>query len=781
MKISPGDTVGRYHILEPLGEGGMAAVYKAYDTRLEREVAVKFLRTELFGEAVLEQLYRRFEREAKALARLSHFHIVKIYDYGEHENTPYLVMEYISGGTLKSRMGRPIPWNEAVRLLLPVARALEYAHQRGVLHRDIKPSNILITENGDPLLTDFGIAKILEPGEAQAITRTGVGIGTPEYMAPEQGLAQPVDPRTDVYALGIVLYEMLTGRKPYTADTPTAVLIKQIHDPLPNPREFAPDLPVELERVLFKALAKQPEFRYSSMSEMVKAMESLLKPSAEDAPEITIAGAWRQEVEKIAASEPSAAPSEPAGEEAPATEILEEQPPEPAEGPPPPPARGAQPAQAEAEPAVPLPAAPTQKGKKWWVALPVLAVAAASVFLIVRLSSPKEVPPTPLPTLAPVTPIPTARPKPTMPPAVEKPPQEVLKIGVLAPLSGDVQFFGASTENGVQMAVDQWNQRGGVLGMRIETVYADDQCSPEGGVRAAERLIHDEQVRFLLGGICSEAAIPEAKIANEQGVLQIVTTATHPSVTLRENGETLPFTFRACLADPFQGMVAARFAYEILGARRMAVVYQEGNVYESALVESFISHFMELGGEQVRTMIYPPESDNFMPIFETIQSEKPDLIYLPAYYPVANEFVGQARKLGISTSVMGADGWDSPGLDLISTVGSFFTTHYWVYDPRPEVVEFRIQYGERYRSESGDPLVPDSIAALAYDAANLLLRAIDEAGAADPEAVKVVLERIEFPGLTGTIHFDDQHNPIKPLVVVAVKDQGLVFEDQVMP
>jgi len=288
-----GQSIGRYHILEQLGEGGMATVYKAFDTRLEREVAVKVIRTEQFTPASLGLVLKRFEREAKALARLNHPNIVGVIDYGEHQGVPYLVMVYQPGGTLRQRLGNPMPpgqqagtgWDEAVRLLLPVARALQYAHSEGIVHRDVKPSNILITRSGEPMLTDFGIAKLLETGDAQTLTGTGVGIGTPEYMAPEQGLGRGVDARADVYSLGIVLYELITGRKPYTADTPMAVVLKHVTDPLPRPTGFTPGLPDALEKLLLKALAKQPEDRYASMAEMAAALEALLEARHGPAPE----------------------------------------------------------------------------------------------------------------------------------------------------------------------------------------------------------------------------------------------------------------------------------------------------------------------------------------------------------------------------------------------------------------------------------------------------------------------------------------------------------------
>jgi basic membrane protein A len=271
-----GYAFGRYHLIQQLGEGGMATVYKAFDTRLERDVAVKILRTEQFSPAQLEQVLQRFDREAKSLGKLSHSNIVSVLDYGEHESVPYLVMEYLPGGTLKQKLGTPLPWQDAVRILIPVARALAYAHLRGIIHRDVKPANVLLKEDGTPILTDFGIAKLLEGTEGHTLTASGVGIGTPEYMAPEQGMGAKIDARVDIYALGIVLYELVTGRKPYLADTPMAVLLKHMTDPLPNPCQFVPDLPIEVEKVLIKALAKQPEDRYETMTAFVEAMEMLL-------------------------------------------------------------------------------------------------------------------------------------------------------------------------------------------------------------------------------------------------------------------------------------------------------------------------------------------------------------------------------------------------------------------------------------------------------------------------------------------------------------------------
>ncbi len=266
-----GKSLGRYHVVEQLGEGGMAAVFKAYDSSLERYVAIKVIRTEIVMD---QEFLKRFQREARALAQLDHPYILKVLDYGEQDGMPYLVMPYAPGGTLKERMGSPWPYQDAARLLAPIARALECAHQLLIIHRDVKPANILFTPSGSPILSDFGIAKMLDIGESMQLTGTGMGIGTPDYMAPEQWLGK-VDARTDIYALGVVFYEMVTGRRPYTADTPAAVMLKHMQDPLPRPRSINPNLPDEVEQVIFKALAKQPEDRYQDMGALAAALEKL--------------------------------------------------------------------------------------------------------------------------------------------------------------------------------------------------------------------------------------------------------------------------------------------------------------------------------------------------------------------------------------------------------------------------------------------------------------------------------------------------------------------------
>jgi serine/threonine protein kinase len=270
-----GQTLGHFQLVGIIGEGGMAMVYKGFDARLERHVAIKVIRSE--GQ-VSEDFLKRFEREARAMAQLSHPNIVKVYEYGEERGLPYLVMEYLPGGTLKTVMGgTPMPYQEAAGLVLPIARALAFAHKRNVVHRDIKPTNIMFSESGVPMLTDFGIAKLMQDEDGSHLTRTGYGIGTPDYMAPEQGMGKNVDHRVDIYSLGVVFYELLTGNKPFKADTPMGVVLKHISEPLPLPGLLVHGLPQEVDQFIQITLAKIPEERFSTTDQFADAMEALMR------------------------------------------------------------------------------------------------------------------------------------------------------------------------------------------------------------------------------------------------------------------------------------------------------------------------------------------------------------------------------------------------------------------------------------------------------------------------------------------------------------------------
>jgi branched-chain amino acid transport system substrate-binding protein len=258
----------------------MATVYKAYQPSLDRYVAVKVLPPYFAHEPGFAM---RFTREAKAIAKLNHPNILPIYDFGQEGDLSYIVMKYVEAGTLKDIIGQPLALDMTADIIRQVAAALDHAHQRGILHRDVKPSNMLLDEGRWVLLTDFGLAKMME-GSA-VLTASGVGVGTPAYMAPEQGQGNPVDARADIYSLGVVLYETLTGRVPFQAETPMAIVIKHITDPLPLPRSVAPEIPDAVERVILKALAKDPDDRFATTTAMADALTAAVSVATAPAPE----------------------------------------------------------------------------------------------------------------------------------------------------------------------------------------------------------------------------------------------------------------------------------------------------------------------------------------------------------------------------------------------------------------------------------------------------------------------------------------------------------------
>ncbi len=266
-----GTTLGPYRILEQIGLGGMATVYKAFQPGMDRLVALKILPAHY---ASTPRFVQRFEQEARIIAKLEHRNIIPIYDFGSHDGTTYLAMRYLQAGTVKDILAQgTLSLADVARVIGDVAAALNYAHAQGIIHRDVKPSNILVDKQGNAYLTDFGIAKVLEA--TQEFTGSAA-LGTPPYMAPEQTLGKPVTAQTDVYSLGVMLYEMVTGKPPFEADTPMATAIMHVHNPLPLPRTLKPDLPEAVELVILKALAKDPKHRYLTAGELARAFENAI-------------------------------------------------------------------------------------------------------------------------------------------------------------------------------------------------------------------------------------------------------------------------------------------------------------------------------------------------------------------------------------------------------------------------------------------------------------------------------------------------------------------------
>lgn len=281
MPFQPGENVGPYLIIKQLGQGGMATVFKAFHPALERDVALKVMHPAFMQDP---QFLRRFEREAKVVAKLDHPNIVPIYDFADHQNQPYLVMKFVDGETLKAVLDRSWPAKDRIlEIVRSIGNALSYAHGQGVLHRDIKPSNILLTESGGVFLTDFGLARMAEAGQS---TLSGDQLlGTPHYISPEQARGeQNLDEGTDIYSLGIVLYQLCVGRVPFSSDTPFSIIHDHIYTPLPLPRSIKATISEDLEEVLLKALDKDRQDRFKNVSETVQAFERAVQGASPWAP-----------------------------------------------------------------------------------------------------------------------------------------------------------------------------------------------------------------------------------------------------------------------------------------------------------------------------------------------------------------------------------------------------------------------------------------------------------------------------------------------------------------
>jgi branched-chain amino acid transport system substrate-binding protein len=370
-----------------------------------------------------------------------------------------------------------------------------------------------------------------------------------------------------------------------------------------------------------------------------------------------------------------------------------------------------------------------------------------------------------------------------MPPLPAKPPANAsVRVAVLTPMTGELATFGEIVRNGITLAFDDWNDRGGVNGQLIEWVLEDTRCDPVEGRRAAEHAINEGGARFIVGGVCSEAAVPIARVADERGALFVATTATHPLVTADATGAPRPLVFRACYAYPYQGRGAARFALDDLNARRAAVLVNPVDDYVRSLSDEFVAVFVSGGGQVVAMPTYPQKGStggsrdaDFDAIIADLAKAEPEVLYVPDAYPVANRVGSAVRAQGLDVTLVGSDVWDNGALDLEALEGAYFTLQY--SRANPDAVAKA--WGERYLSAFA--VEPDTLAALGYDAASMLASAIDGAGSLAPDDVALRLEAMEFEGVTGRWRIDARHNPLKPVVVVHIEGGDVIFHSTIQP
>ncbi|MHC1783620.1 MAG: ABC transporter substrate-binding protein [Anaerolineaceae bacterium] len=727
-------TLGKYELHEQLGRGGFGIVYRATDTTLGREVALKVLHPQLTTDP---DFLERFRDEARLVASLHSPNIVTIYELAEEEGRIFIAMEYLSGGSLKGKLEQNgvIPFNQTSVIMKQICGGLRTAHKKGLVHRDIKPANILFDDDGRAVIGDFGLARAIQNSSGQG-SSSGGAVGTPAYRAPELWNGKPpASPATDIYSLACVLYEMLSGKVLFDGPTTEVVITQHLVKEPQIDDSFSP----AIQGFLRKSLAKNPEERYENVDLFFKDLENL---EQQEVPE--------KETEKVTPEKPIKFSPTPVPTKPPMTP-----------GPKPEPV-------------------PLIKRKNWpWFAAGLIGLALLGIGI--SFAFPGKFNPGIISTGSPTL-VAASNPTEDAPAAYSISPGDELKIAILAPLTGPVPAFGVSVRNGALMAIDEWNTRGGVLGKKIVPIVEDSQCTADPAVSAANKVINEDGVKFIIGEVCSGASIPVSEIANAQKVLMISPTSTNTSVTVNNSGATKPYIFRACFIDPFQGIVAARFALQTIKADSVFILYNPDDEYVRGLAESFGTAFVDGGGIIVGKEPYSSQDTDFSAILAKISEAKPDLVYLPDYFQIANLVSKQANEKGILIPpFMGGDGWDSSDLDLNTLNGSYFTNHYSPDSTEPEVIAFVRDYGSLYKDEAGQPSVPDAIAVLGYDAANLLLEAIMDAGSDDTDAVRKELETGIFNLVTGTLTMDEFHNPVKSAVVLGIKDGKVMFVQKIEP
>ncbi len=373
MTLQPGTRIGSYEVIEKIGAGGMGAVYKGYQTTLGRYVAIKVLPPQTAGDPAFAE---RFAQEARAIGKLRHPNIVTAFDFAHEGDVAFLVSEFVDGGTLADQLGAPLPLDYTIQLLTPIGAALDYAHARGIVHRDIKPQNILLTHDGMPVLTDFGLAKIVGPGSG--MTQAGSLMGTAEYIAPECATgAEAAGPPADQYALGLIAYQMLVGQHPFPTDNPLSALMAHVHKPVPIPSTLGVTLAPGVEAALLRVLSKRPGDRYARSGDFVRALGgslfNLTAPlAATSAPTPTTSSSDPPTVAPVArASEP---PIPPLLSPSALVRPPESTPPTPV----PTPARVA-----ATTTFVPPPAAVTTKQAPWWRTRRILVVPGAIILALI--------------------------------------------------------------------------------------------------------------------------------------------------------------------------------------------------------------------------------------------------------------------------------------------------------------------------------------------------------------------------------------------------------------
>ena len=348
-----------------------------------------------------------------------------------------------------------------------------------------------------------------------------------------------------------------------------------------------------------------------------------------------------------------------------------------------------------------------------------------------------------------------------------------IRIGGVGPLTGEAATFGVSTKNGYDMAVAEWNAKGGVLGKQVKLTFADDKGDPAEGATVFTKLIEQDKSVAIIGTVMSKVSLAGAPICQNAKIPMIATSSTNPKVT-----EVGDYIFRACFIDPFQGTVGAKFAFEDLKAKTAACIFDVGNDYTKGLSEFFKAKFTALGGQVVGYEGHATGTTDFKAQLTKVLAAKPDVLYVSDYYNDVALIAKQARELGFKGPMLGGDGWDSPKLMEVggaAVEGCYFTNHYSQDDTTPLVQDFVKSYKAKYNA------APDALAALGYDATNVMLDAIKRAGSTDGDKIKAAMQATDLQTVTGKVKFDSDRNPVKSAVIIEIKGGKQVFRTTVNP
>lgn len=689
----------RYEISSRLGKGAMGTVYLATDTQSNREVALKIISSDL---AIEPDMLERFKREGEALRQLKHPNIVGFIDAFQHDETYVIVMEHVSGGSLFDLLKKGVlPIEQARQIALDLCDALIRAHRLNIIHRDIKPENILIDADGTPKLADFGVARL---SEGTRMTRSGMQVGTPYYMSPEAWKGEKLDGQTDIWSLGVVLFEMLSGKVPFEGDTGHAVMTKVFSTQAPDLRKLRADVPYPLGKIVGRMLTRDKKRRYQSIRQVGVDLESGEKLSSTSGSSfsfsrysltfiigIAIVGVLFTAINFVP-NITTLFPTQSAEE----TSI---------------------PTQTKINPTAIIDSISTKQ--------PITSFECTDAIGCVTIA-----------------------------------PNDPIHIAYALTISGSTASLGEDSLGAIEIAINDRNSE--LLGHTIELTGEDTLCNNDGGVAAGRKFSSDQTIVGIIGTSCSSEARGAMPFISEAGMVMISPSNTNPDLTDPNHVDHYDGYFRVAHNDIFQGRIAAEFVYNELGIRKVATIH-DTSPYANALQGIFADTFRELGGEVTAQESINVGDTDMSSVLGKIALDTPELIYFPIFEPEGNFVAAQAKEIsGLENVIlMSADGLfaDSfPETTGDAAVGMYLSGPY--VDPNNASYK---EFLQKWASQiGGNP--PSIFHAHAYDATNILLNAIESVASVGTDGTVYIPRKglrdylyalTNYPGLTGNLTCDE--------------------------